>query len=256
MSIFDHYRKEELPFVERALEMLKLSERKQTMRLTDFLDPRQLSILQSLTSQADVKIASCGGFEGAERVRAIIHPPFFAIEQEDYQLVLAQISKDQRFLKLSHKDVMGALLHIGLKREKFGDILLNEQSCQVVLAREVFEFIRLQVTQIHRLPVECMEVPWTQLRVPEKRFVEKQVTLPSFRLDAVIAEVHHLSRTKALVPIRAGRVKVNWKVVEDPSHHVGAGDVVSVGGFGRFQIMETGGPTKSGRHRMTVGVYA
>lgn len=255
MSIYDHYRKEELPFVERALEMLKLSERKQTMRLTDFMDPRQLAILQSLTSQADVKVEASGGFEGAERVRAVIHPPFMTVEEEDYQLVLAEISGDQRFLKLSHKDVMGALLHIGLKREKFGDILLDDRGCQVVLAREVFDFISLQVTQIHRLPVECKEIPWSQLRVPEKQLALKQVTLPSLRLDAVIGEVHHLSRTKALVPIRAGKVKVNWKVTEDPSHQVGAGDVVSVGGFGRFQIIETGGPTKSGRLRMSIGIY-
>ncbi|MGO0062047.1 RNA-binding protein [Brevibacillus fluminis] len=256
MSMYDHYRKEELPFVERALEMLKQAERKQTLRLTDFMDPRQLAIMQSLTSQADVKVTASGGYEGAERVRAVIHPPYMAAEEEDYQLTLAEISGDQRFLKLTHKDVLGALLHIGLKREKFGDILLDERGCQVIVAREVFSFIQLQLTQVHRLPVECTEIPWTSLRIPEKRRVEKHVTLPSLRLDAVIGEVHHLSRTKALVPIRAGKVKVNWKVTEDPSHHVGTGDVISVGGFGRFEIIETGGPTKSGRTRMIVGIYA
>ncbi|MGE5702235.1 MAG: RNA-binding protein [Clostridia bacterium] len=256
MSVYDHYRKEELPFVERALEMLKHVERTQSMRLTDFLDPRQLEIMESLTSQADVRVDASGGFDGAERVRVLIYPPYFEIEQQDYQMVLTEIRGDQRFLKLSHKDVLGALLHIGLKREKFGDILLDESGCQVVLAREVFDFIRLQVTQIHRLPVELVEVDWDELRVPEKQLVTKQVTLPSLRLDALIGEVHNLSRAKAVVPIRAGKVKVNWKITEDPSHAVKTGDVVSVGGFGRFLILETGGPTKSGRLRMTVGLYA
>lgn len=243
-----------MPFVERTLEMMEQVERKQILRLTDFLDPRQLSIMKSLSSQAEVKIAASGGFTGAERVRAVIHPPFFVVEPEDFQLILAEVRGDQRFLRLTHKDVMGALLNIGLKREKFGDILLDDDVCQIVLSREIFDYVRAQVTQIHRLPVELVEVDWQQVRVPKKQIKEKQFTLPSLRLDAVIGEVHNLSRAKALIPIRAGKVKVNWKVTEDPSHPVKAGDIISVGGFGRFEILETGGPTKSGRLRMTVGI--
>ncbi|MGC5325634.1 RNA-binding protein [Brevibacillus sp. SYSU BS000544] len=255
MSLFDHFRKEELPFVERALEMLSLVERKMSSRLTDFMDPRQLSIMQSLSSQVDdVLIHADGGYIGAERKRVLIHPPYIEPVQEDYQLVLVEIKGDQRFIKLEHRDILGAVLGIGVKREKFGDIILDEQGCQLILAREIFDFARLQITQIHRIPVYLEEVEWSKIRFSEQNLVEKQITVPSLRLDAVIGEIYHLSRNKALIPIRAGKTKVNWKVVDDPSHMVQTGDVISVGGQGRCKILETSGPTRSGRLRVTVGL--
>lgn len=256
MSVYDHFRKEEIPFVERALEMLSQVERKQTMRLTDFLDPRQLSIFQSLSSQVtEVFVKAAGGYEQAERKRALLYPAYFVPENEDFQLVLAEIQGDRRFVKLEHRDILGAILSIGLKREKFGDILLDDQGCQVIMAREIFDFARLQITQIHRIPVVLEEVSWEKIRTPEQKLTEKRITVPSGRLDAVIGEVYHLSRAKALVPIRAGKCKVNWKVTEDPARQLQAGDVVSVGGFGRCKVLEISGPTRSGRLSMLIGIF-
>ncbi|MCK9910661.1 YlmH/Sll1252 family protein, partial [Microbacteriaceae bacterium K1510] len=238
MSLYHHFRKEELPFVERALELLTLVGRKQTMRLTDFLDPRQLEIFQSLTSQVSgVTVTASGGYPEAERVRAVLSPDYHVAEPEDYQLALVEIKADQRFLKLEHRDVMGALLHIGLKREKFGDILIGDSGSQVVIAAEVVDFVRSQVTQIHRVPVELSELTWEELRLPEQKLAEKQITVASPRADAVVGEVCNLSRAKALLPIRAGKLKINWKVVDDPSCPVETGDMLSLAGFGRFQVL-------------------
>ncbi|WP_139489933.1 RNA-binding protein [Brevibacillus dissolubilis] len=256
MSIYNHFRKEELPFVERALEMLTQVERKQSMRLTDFLDPRQYEIIQSLHTQvSDVAVHSFGGYEGAERKRVLITPSYIQPELADYQLTLIQIKGNQRFVQLEHRDVMGALLHIGLKREKFGDILLHDGECQAIVASEIVGFVNMQVTQIHRIPVQIKEVPFDQILSVERQLREKTVTVASPRVDAVVGEVCNLSRAKALVPIRAGRLKVNFKVVDDPSYQVKEGDMISLQGFGRFEVLEVTGPTRSGRLRMMVGVY-
>jgi RNA-binding protein YlmH len=255
MSIFDHFGKEERPFVERALEMLTLAERKQAMRLTDFLDPRQVMIFQSLASQVqDVSITANGGYEGAERVRVIIHPDYMGVEREDFRLALLHIRADQRFHVLEHRDVMGAMLGAGMKREKFGDMLTDAEGCHVIVAEEVADFVCAQVTQIHRTSVQFERVSWEEFSPPAPRFTEKTITVPSPRLDAIIGEVHNMSRAKALVPIRGGKVKVNWKVIEDPSHQLQAGDMVSMAGFGRFKVLEISGPTRSGRLRMIVGL--
>lgn len=255
MSVFDHFGKEERPFAERALEMLSLVERKQAMRLTDFLDPRQLAIVQSLSSQVqDVTVSASGGYEGAERVRAILHPDYMGVEPDDYRLALLRIQADQRFHVLEHRDVMGALLNAGLKRDKFGDMLTDESASYAIVAEEVADFVCSQVTQIHRTSVQFERIGWEAFSPPAPRFAEKTITVPSPRLDAVIGEVHHLSRAKALVPIRGGKVKVNWRVTEDPSCQLQSGDMVSMAGFGRFKVLEVSGPTRSGRLRMIVGL--
>jgi len=255
MSIFDHFRKEERPFVERALEMLSQVERKQAMRLTDFLDPRQLAIFQSLASQVrDVRVSWSGGYDGAERVRALLHPDYLTVEPADFALTLLRIHADQRFHKLEHRDVMGSLLNVGLKREKFGDMMVNSEGAYAVVAEEVADFVCSQVTQIHRTPVRIERIGWEEFTPPVPQYDEKTIIVMSPRLDAVIAEVSHLSRAKALPPIRAGKVKVNWKVVDDPSHLLGVGDMVSLAGFGRFKLLETEGNTRSGRIRIRIGL--
>ena len=70
------------------------------------------------------------------------------------------------------------------------------------------------------------------------------ITVASLRLDGICADVYRLSRSKVLVPIKAGRCRVNWKVEEDPSKALKAGDVVSIQGFGRFKVLEQDGMTK------------
>ncbi|CAI8800597.1 S4 domain-containing protein [Brevibacillus sp. IT-7CA2] len=255
MSIFDHFSKEERPFVERALEMLTQVERTQAMRLTDFIDPRQLMIFESLSSQVrDVKVSPYGGYEGAERVRIIIHPEYLPVEPEDYRLTLLAIKADQRFHVLEHRDVMGAMLGVGMKREKFGDMLTDSAGSYAIVAEEVADFVCAQVTQIHRTSVQFERVAWEAFTPPAPKFVEKTITVPSPRMDAIIGEVHNMSRAKALVPIRAGKVKINWKVIEDPSYQLQMGDMVSLAGYGRFKILEVAGPTRSGRLRMIVGL--
>ena len=255
MSVFDHFSKEERPFVERALEMLTQVERKQAMRLTDFVDPRQRMIYQSLTSQVqDVRVSPFGGYEGAERVRILLHPDYLPVEKEDYGLALLHIVADQRFHALEHRDVMGALLHVGLRREKFGDMLVNEEGCYAIVAEEVADFVCSQVSQIHRTSVSFERLSWDAFTPPGPRFKEKTITVASPRTDAVIGEVYNLSRAKALVPLRAGKVKVNWRVMEDPSFPLQTGDMVSFAGYGRFKILEISGTTRSGRLRMIVGL--
>ncbi|WP_232698403.1 YlmH family RNA-binding protein [Brevibacillus daliensis] len=256
MSMYNHFRKEEYPFIERALELFGQVEDRQMMRLTDFLDPRQLFILQSLSSKAQgVIVSAFGGYEGAERVRAILHPAYIIPEEADFRLRLFEIKGNQNFVKLEHRDLMGALLHIGLKREKFGDILMGEEECQVVLADEVVNFVLAQVTHIHRVPVSLSELPFHECKPPVKTGSEKTVTVPSPRLDAIVGEACRLSRAKALLPIRAGKCKVNFKVVDDPSQTIKEGDMISLAGFGRFEVKELTGPTRSSRMRAVLFIY-
>jgi RNA-binding protein YlmH len=75
------------------------------------------------------------------------------------------------------------------------------------------------------------------------------------RLDGIVSDVFRISRAKILVPIQAGRCRVNWKPEEDPGKPLKEGDVVSLQGFGRFKVLEVEGVTKKGRLRVKVGKY-
>ncbi|WP_088547410.1 YlmH family RNA-binding protein [Paenibacillus aquistagni] len=257
-SIMVHFHPDERAFVDRAMEWVHQAAENHEVRLTDFLDPRQAYILQSLVNRnPDVHMRLDGGSSHAERCRAIVAPDYVYLESEELDLqVLAVTSKDQKFLSLEHSDFLGAVLGLGIKRDKIGDIHVTEEGCHVVAAREIASFLDTHLRQVHRVPVMTELLPIEQLHAVQTSFQMMNLSVASMRLDGIASDVFRLSRSKIVQPIKAGRCRVNWKSEEDPSTALRAGDVVSLKGFGRFKVMEIEGVTKKGRTRVSIGIYA
>ncbi len=256
-TIFSHFHPDEREFVERAAEWIENAARYHEQKLTDFLDPRQAYILSTLAArEPDVQIRLEGGSEHAERKRAFIAPDYADLSQEDMQLTVLEITPEgQRFTELEHGDYMGSLLGLGMKRDKIGDIHVLDDGCHTVVATEIASYLNLNMNQVHRLHVMTSLLPIEQLRAVEQELQTMELSVASMRLDGIASDVYRLSRSKILVPIKAGRCKVNWKPEEDPSHALKEGDVVSVQGMGRFKVLELEGITKKGRYRVKIGKF-
>jgi RNA-binding protein YlmH len=151
---------------------------------------------------------------------------------------------------------MGSILGLGIKRSKIGDIHVLADGCHAVVADDISAFLHLNLSQVHRVHVMTDLLPLDKLKVARTNFEAMDITVSSMRLDGIASDAYRISRTKIVVPIKAGRCRVNWKVEEDPSANLKEGDVVSIQGFGRFKVLETGGLTKKGRYRIKVGKYA
>jgi RNA-binding protein YlmH len=256
--MYEHFSHDERDFVDKATDWVERASKVHDTKLTDFLDPRQVFILQSLVNRSqDVQVRFDGGYEAAERKRALIAPDYRYLDEEDMGMqVLSITSDDQKISELEHGDYMGSLLGLGMKRGKIGDIQVLEHGCHTVVAAETGAFLSLQLNQVHRLHVFTELLPLNQMKWSATKLDTIDITVASMRLDGICADVHRLSRSKVLIPIKAGRCKVNWKVVEDPSKPLKAGDVVSIQGFGRFKVLEQDGMTKKGRCRVKIGKFA
>ncbi|WP_028544988.1 RNA-binding protein [Paenibacillus taiwanensis] len=252
-----HFHPEERVFVDRALEWIKRAAEHHEVRLTDFLDPRQVFILQTLVNRhPDVQVRVDGGYAGAERQRACIAPDYVYLDAEPMNIEVLDIeSPDRKWLELEHGDFMGAMLGLGIKRDKIGDIHVADDGCHVLVTDDISSFLDTHLQQVHRVPVTTVILPLAKLRPVAVTLKPMQLSVASMRLDGIASDVYRLSRTKIVIPIKAGRCKVNWRVEEDPSTQLRSGDVVSLKGFGRFKVLEEEGITKKGRVRVTVGVY-
>ena len=176
-----------------------------------------------------------GGYEGAERQVCRFLPDWQEPEDAlaDPEGPLAALEAlFPRDSSLSHRDILGGLMGLGLTREKLGDILLSQQGAQVVVLREVLPILLSQWEKVGRYPVRLTPIPLAQLRpVPGER---KQIraTVASPRLDAVI---------------RGGRVMVNHRPCGKADKAVEAGDVLTCRGLGKCVLREIGGTSKRGR---------
>lgn len=257
IDIYEHFSPEERPFVDRAWEWVVNAGEYHEVKRTDFLDPRQCFILESLANRhPDVAFRLDGGYEGAERCRGLVAPDYRDLRLEPMGMkVLSITSEDQKFPTLQHGDFLGAVLGLGLKREKIGDIHVREDGCHVVIAEEIASFLDMNLRQVHRVQVLTEILELDDLITAEKELEQLDLTVASLRLDGIASDVFRLSRSKVLIPIKAGRCRVNWRVEEDPSKSLKSGDVVALQGFGRFKILEMDGLTKKGRYRVKIGKF-
>ena len=256
-AILTHFHPNERPFVEKLADIIARTDSLHELRRTEFLDPRQASIVESLVHRhSDLQLMLEGGHPDAERKRALIAPDYMTLTAEDAGLcVIAIHSADAKLAELDHGDYLGALLGLGVKRDVIGDLHVHPNGCHCVVAEELATFIDLHLKQVHRVGVSTSVLPIHELVPVIPTREEMSFTVASMRLDAIVGDVWRLSRAKALVPIKAGRCRVNWKTEENPSCLLQEGDTISLKGFGRFVIHRVDGETKKGRIRLTVAKF-
>ncbi|WP_270172174.1 YlmH family RNA-binding protein [Paenibacillus sp. SYP-B4298] len=256
-EFYEHFHPDERAFVDRAWEWTQQAGRYHELKRTDFLDPRQAHILSTLVNRhADVALRLDGGYPEAERRRAIIAPDYLPLEHEPAAIVVLSVSSvDRTLAELDHGDYMGAILGLGMKRDRIGDIHVHEDGCHALVAQEIADYMDVHLRQVHRVQVLTELLPLERLRTAQQQLEEMSFTVASMRLDGICSDVYRISRAKIVDPIRAGRCRVNWKQTEDPSQQLKAGDVVSIQGLGRFKLLEVDGITKKGRIRVRAGKF-
>ena len=251
MNIYQHFRPEERDFIDQVVDWKYNVESTYTPKLTDFLDPREQQIVKTIIGEhGEVKVAFFGGVEKAERKRALLSPDFYQETKEDFQISLFEIHYPSKFVTIEHRQVLGSLMSIGLKRGKFGDILFQGDTVQFFAAKEIDGYIRMELQSIGRAQVRINEIPFEKVVKVEEVWQDLSMTCSSLRLDVLVSTAYPLSRQKAQVIIGQGLVKVNWTVIESSSFECGEGDTLSVRGFGRVKIDSIEGKTKKDKWRI------
>jgi RNA-binding protein YlmH len=254
MTIYQHFRTEEHAFIDHVVEWKESVISTYSPRLSDFLDPREQLIVKSIIGQdQEVLVRFFGGTEHAERRRALLYPSYYEPDEEDFQLQLFEIQYPQKFVSIEHPQVLGSLMSLGLKRSKYGDILFQEENIQLLVAKEISDFIKMNLVSIGRAKVVVMERKLDEIFHIVEEWKEEFRTVSSMRLDIIVAESYNLSRSKATPLIKGGVVKVNWKQIEETSFECKEGDIISVRGHGRCKICEIEGKTKRDKWRMKIG---
>lgn len=255
-ELLARYSGEEKVLASRVFDWAMETIRQNDYRLSDFLDPGEQDLVIGLLRQfPGLSWHNFGGFPGAERKRVGIAPDYFLSDELDWQLGAVEIQGDFQEDPPTHRDYLGALLNLGLKREKLGDLLVSEKGCQVVTTQELAQFICQELQRVGRWRVKVQIMDLERLTPPQQKVKQIRATVASVRLDAVASAGFGLSRTKLVRLIRGGAVKVNWQPTTSPDKVLEAGDTISMKGKGRLVLTEVGGLTKKNRQILLMERY-
>lgn len=225
---------------------------------TGFLDLRQRSLVEQYCRQLrpqdqDVRCLFYGGYPDAERTMAVFLPDYAS--EEDVPLTVIRAKAPSAGRKLTHRDYLGSLTGLGLKREMIGDILATDQGADIIILEDIREFILMNYSQAGRASLQVEAVPLSDLQIPEVKTVLVKDTVASLRLDNVIASAFSMSRASAAEAIRRGIVFVNSMQSEKVDMQIKEGDKLVLRGKGKAYLKEVGGQTRKDRTFITIERY-
>ena len=220
---------------------------------SDFLNMHEQGVLYS---ELKYGYTLFGGYPDAERKIAIFGNEENCGYSEQPPIKIICVSPlSQKFSDdLTHRDFLGSLMGLGIKREALGDIIITENKGYIFCLDGIADYITENLTKVRHTSVSaafCEELPETALPKPK----EKVVTVSSHRVDVLISAVYNISRSKSSALVEGEKVFINGKPVINISKSVETGDIVSVRGYGRFKLCRLLGESKKGKLRIKCDVF-
>ena len=244
-------------FLNQLHDLARRSYAQNVYTFTGFLNMEQLSmVLEHERELAFAGITYFGGTQGSERCMVRFGDPDILGYEEDFPIACLRITPlSEKFSEdLSHRDYLGALMYLGIKRSTMGDILVFGKSARVFCTETVADFLCESLTRVRHTPVRCErseELPETA----SVRLKRLMLIVPSLRCDVLVAKVYKLPRSTGSALFRAKKVYINARQIMDGSSTVKEDDTVSVRGYGRFICRGIRKETKKGNLQVDIDLY-
>lgn len=240
---------EDAILVRRICDIARRAEDKYFPCFSHFLDSRQQSLAKEvLMSLCCDNFAFFGGYEGASRVKLGVFPDYEQSDEEKFSISSFTFTyRDED--KLTHRDLLGSLMSLNIKRDTIGDIIVGEGKSVVYADENVSYLILHDIKKIGRTGVKVHEGSDGSV-IPVQTFTEISGTVSQLRLDCIVSLAVGLSREKASALIKNTGVNIDYRLVNSPSYQLSEGQTFSVRGYGKYTFVKICGFTR--KNRVTV----
>lgn len=242
---------------EEKLEILNLFEKYElafnkdiTMFGNEFYPPNIWRVFENYFNTNYFKVESYGGFEDCER-RMISFNNNYNLP---YPMKLLRISTTSKFVNLNHKDYLGAILALGIKRNRVGDLILKDDYCYFNVCEELVEFIIINLKSIGKSPCKVTIIN-EKIEHIIPSFQEEIILVKSLRIDSIVSKLARISRGKAQELIELGLVSIDYNKIKDKSKELSIDERVTIRGKGKYIIDSIIGNSKSGSFRVLIKKY-
>ncbi len=231
-------------------DLLNNCKRRNTPQYSFFLTREEQEAVSSIVSKAK-GLSCCFLPEGRNERKIFFVYPFYLEEEEAFSslplsLLLIRPKSEKFASSITHRDVLGALMNLGIKREAIGDIIIHEKDAYVYVLSSIQEEIERSLKQIKNNNViveklDNLECPYSL------QYEESTYQVASIRLDAILSEVFNLSREESKTAINKALVKMSKHVDAKADTAPKANEAISMRGKGKFIYIGENGKSKKGK---------
>lgn len=263
-EILSKYINDDRLLVSKLLDKIEFVNKRNSVEYTEFLDMRQRQLLEKVMAELKVSnYVATGGYKTAERTVLVIYPEkleeIIQNEQFDFNTIFAvvRISLPNELKGMySHRDYLGAIIKIGMRREKVGDIITSKDGADLIVLKEAEKYITSGLKELTRFSkAEFQSLRLEELNIEEPKTQVIDIIIPSMRIDSIVSEIIRTSRAKAMTIIKEERVFVNHELITKGSKEVKENDIITVRGKGRFKVGKIVNSTRKGNLVLKVEKY-
>lgn len=261
-------KQEEKLLISKVWDKLKFTNIKNQIQTSYFLDSYEQNIVTKMLNLCKEKqYILDGGYEEAQRKILFLYPDklqeLFEGKREQNKVVIDTIKVISIMLpeelqgSFHHAQYLGGLMKLGIKREIIGDIIVNEKGADILVLSDMVDYLQTQLKELTRFQKSKITVKeLTNLNILPVQKEEMIILIPQMRLDVVVSEILHLSRSKANELISSERVFVNYELKTKNATMLKQQDVLTIRGKGKYEIGEIVSQTAKGKLRLQVQKYS
>ena len=234
---------------EKLLQSISFVENRNTV--TKFLTNFEQVVLSQIVAYnySDFKVEFFGGFDDAERKKAkIISNEYYDV---DYDIVCLKAKFNNKFNKVEHRNILGAVHNLGINFNRFGDIIVLENEVYIFVDDEIADYIAMEFTKAGRVNLDFQRVDLTEVKI-EKKYEDFEIVSSSFRIDSIVAKITNKSRSKVKEFLEQDFIKLNHVILRNGEKTCTPDDIISIRKYGRFVVKGYTQNKKSLKYRITI----
>ena len=240
---------EQREVAEKLLQSISFVENRNTV--TKFLTNFEQIVLSQIVAYnySDFKVEFFGGFDDAERKKAkIISNEYYDV---DYDIVCLKAKFNNKFNRVEHRNILGAVHNLGINFNRFGDIIVLENEVYIFVDDEIADYIAMEFTKAGRVNLDFQRVDLTEVKI-EKKYEDFEIVSSSFRIDSIVAKITNKSRSKVKEFLEQDFIKLNHVILRNGEKTCTPDDIISIRKYGRYVVKGYTQNKKSLKYRITI----
>ena len=209
-----------------------------------FLPPQIWSKLIEYEVDLEILVEVEGLSKDSEK-KMVAFKSYYSEDFIDFPIKFIKITPKSKFIKLEHRHFLGSILSTGIKREKLGDLIVNNGEGFTVIHKGLYDFLITHLKTIGKTNIEINEVG--KKDIPPYKFIVEDYLLASQRLDLVVATFTHKSRNEGAKLVESSQVMLNYKTNTNKSFNIKNNDLITIRRYGKFIFLGSAGETKKGK---------
>lgn len=248
--------KEERILISNTIDKINQFELCPVLFNTNFLDLNEIHLVEGLLQRFHVPYILYEVNPYAEKKMLFLVPDYLdssLISFSDYISCIKIYGND----KLKHKDYMGSIYALGLKRDVVGDIFVQNNVAYAFCLNHITEYLTQNLWKVanQKVVTEKIEICQPEIQNLKVNLKERTVITSSMRIDTILNNIYHMGRAEVKKKIGTGDVFVNAREIFSASILLEKGDIISCRKFGKFMIEEQSERTKNNNIVLKILIY-